>query len=1209
MQQRKEEMTLPSFRRHQKEADEAIYQHLVLKNNDKCLVKMFCGTGKSLLMRKCKIVQKKNLCVYVFSSLGLIEQFTRDYLNDHPMKNLLKICSEVESTTDPIAIKKFLKIKSKKIICVTYQSFKTLVDNLNDIRIDVCIFDEAHNAVGETYQTYIFENQNNVCDKQVFMTATPKNANGITMCDPESKTGACGKLVYEYTYLQGVNDDILNPFEIRIDMFTENCNKSLYECIARAIMASGNGRVLTFHGGVDTDSDTCVNNFLNEREFISCFEDVQRREFPEKNGYYQKITMTSLSSSTPSSQREDIFRMLDETPDNEVIVVSSCQVLREGIDTKRANMCVFVDPKSSSTQIIQNIGRILRKTQGILKPNSTILLPCWVDKEKYLACDGDREKCDAVIREDMDKTGNFNGILNVMSALKQEDEELYDICLHYPDTYSPQEIKSNLEKQGFQIVDPVDEEGNLQDNLEHVLDTELDMEEYEDCETDEELLMRVAEDKDVCIEIHTNSLENPIERYNTECESGDVVRLYKSVDEETEEEMYQPIVSKGGKKRGKGTTNPPDRNRRLNVKVHTNPDVKVLWNVVEGFDLTKDVCSCVIDCEVVKQDPMEVAMGIVERAKLREANGGKLLPRQIQYKNKFRSTPELEQQHLDARRLERMRKKCRVDVRNYLNTELPGWDVVVDWSKIAMRDAILIVERATLRQSNGSALLPKRIRHKEKRQYATQEKIQEHCDYQRLSGWKKPNKKCPKNVIDYLDLNLSGWRKKIDIEDIAMISAKGIVDRAEMRKNDENLKKENKNKKHAWWLPRHKNKNMDNNDAMRIQEDKDAKKLDRFKNVLNGSSLRGCCPDNVKRFLDEKLPGWKSDNDEISLEFAKAIVERANLRKKDKNLEEENENGIKRRLHWWLPRRFDNENERNTEELEQEHSDACKLGNLRQALKGSKNSKCSSEVSNYLDEHLQGWRKTEYKKQSKEERNLYKNEWKKNKKNMKLSKPKTESEPQQETTQQKRQRNKSKLTELHRTYKTMKSSTLAERFQQSPQEWHEYHEISEENEKSFVEEEIPRNQIINEMNHGIISRKKKEVVDLGCGKAQISKYFKDSPRFNFTNYDLVACDDSVTVCDISKTPLEDNSVDIAILSLAMWCTNREDNIQEAYRILDSQGLLFISEATKKWSELDENGNIVEGTEASKLIDMLQRNGFHIKKRKIEKFCMFVCVKR
>jgi superfamily II DNA or RNA helicase len=1080
-------MSKHNFRTHQLQADQSIYQHLVIENNSRCLVKMFCGTGKSLLMRKCKLVKNKNLCVYVFSSLGLIEQFSRDYLDDHPAKYLIKICSEVESTTDPIKIQKFLKMKNKKIICVTYQSFKTLVDNLGSTKIDVCIFDEAHNAVGETYQTYIFEND--VCDKQIFMTATPKNANGIIMCDPETKIGACGKLVYEYSYLQGVNDDILNPFEIRIDMYTEKCNKSVYECIARSIMASNNGRVLTFHGGVDTESDTCVNNFLNESMFVSCFEEVQRNEFPEKNQYYKKITMTSLSSATPSYQREHIFNMLDETPDNEVIIVSSCQVLREGIDTKKANMCVFVDPKSSAVQIIQNIGRILRKTHGILKPNSTILLPCWVDKEKYLACDGDREKCDEVIREDMGETGNFNGILNVMSALKQQDEEIYDICLHYPDTYSPEEIKSNLEKQGFQILDPVDQEGNLQDNLEHVLDTDLDMDDYDDCDTDEELLMRVADDKGVCIEIHTTSLENPIERYNTDCESGDIVRLYKSADEESDQDIYQPIVpKKGGKKRTNETIRPPDRNRRINIKMHTNPDVKVLWNIVDGFDLTKDICSCVVDCEVVRYDPMDSAKVIVERANTRLQHNLNLLPRKIHNKNN-RTTPELEQENKDA-------------------VKLSNW-------KMALK-------------GKGNRGI------------------------------------CSNEVRDYLDENLPGWRTEIDFDVKAMKDATGIVERANIRvQHNLNL------------LPR-TTRNKNNRTTPELeQEYKDAKKLGHWKMALKGKGNRGICSDEVRDYLDENLPGWRTeiDFDVKAMKDATGIVERTNIR-------------VQHNLNL-LPRRIDNKKNRTTPELEQENKDAQKLRDWKKALKGKGHKLCSDEVRDYLDANLPGWRS-------------------KKKKSMKLQT--TQNTQTIETSEQKRQRTKSKMETCHQKFKTMKSSTLIDHFQQNPQEWHEYHEISEENEKSFPEEDIPRNQIITEMNSGIISRKKKEVVDLGCGKAQISKYFKESPRFNFINYDLVAYDDTVAVCDITRTSLEDNSVDIAILCLAMWCTNREDNIKEAYRILDSQGLLFISEATKKWSDQDERGNIIEGMEACKLIEMLQRNGFQIKKRKIEKFCMFVCVK-
>ena len=55
-------------RYYQKEADEAIYDELLI--NIKCIVKMFCGTGKSLLMRYCRSAQNKNLVVYVLPSLS-----------------------------------------------------------------------------------------------------------------------------------------------------------------------------------------------------------------------------------------------------------------------------------------------------------------------------------------------------------------------------------------------------------------------------------------------------------------------------------------------------------------------------------------------------------------------------------------------------------------------------------------------------------------------------------------------------------------------------------------------------------------------------------------------------------------------------------------------------------------------------------------------------------------------------------------------------------------------------------------------------------------------------------------------------------------------------------------------------------------------------------------------------------------------------------
>ena len=71
---------MKSFRDYQEKADQAISEELLI--NDTCLVKMFCGTGKSLLMRNCDLVKDKKLVVYVFPSLSLIDQFVSDYLFD-----------------------------------------------------------------------------------------------------------------------------------------------------------------------------------------------------------------------------------------------------------------------------------------------------------------------------------------------------------------------------------------------------------------------------------------------------------------------------------------------------------------------------------------------------------------------------------------------------------------------------------------------------------------------------------------------------------------------------------------------------------------------------------------------------------------------------------------------------------------------------------------------------------------------------------------------------------------------------------------------------------------------------------------------------------------------------------------------------------------------------------------------------------------------
>ena len=206
-------------------------------------------------------------------------------------------------------------------------------------------------------------------------------------------------------------------------------------------------------------------------------------------------------------------------------------------------------------------------------------------------------------------------------------------------------------------------------------------------------------------------------------------------------------------------------------------------------------------------------------------------------------------------------------------------------------------------------------------------------------------------------------------------------------------------------------------------------------------------------------------------------------------------------------------------------------------------------------------------------------------------------------------RSQSEIGKLHRTYHRIKSEKLHQKFKDDPQLWLDYHETRKKNFASYEKESIPTNRIIKELEK-IKTKRQKVVVDMGCGKADIAHYFKKKKddRFLFYNYDHQSGgDEMIQEVDISELPLEDASVEITIMSLALWGT-RENCIQyirEAYRVLESGGKFYISDSTKKWSPNEltkENGGEL-------LRNLLTENGFKIISEDIGiPFCLFVCSK-
>lgn len=102
-----------------------------------------------------------------------------------------------------------------------------------------------------------------------------------------------------------------------------------------------------------------------------------------------------------------------------------------------------------------------------------------------------------------------------------------------------------------------------------------------------------------------------------------------------------------------------------------------------------------------------------------------------------------------------------------------------------------------------------------------------------------------------------------------------------------------------------------------------------------------------------------------------------------------------------------------------------------------------------------------------------------------------------------------------------------------------------------------------------MKHKKLDVVDMGCGEAKIMRHFQDKEsRIKVHSFDLAESHPGVVVCDMSKVPLANFSVDVVIFCLSLMNTNFIDAIREARRILNPKtGILRIAEVESRF----ENG--------------------------------------
>ena len=422
------------------------------RKNDRGQLIRACGTGKTLIGLRVAETMKANRILVLVPSLSLVSQILRAWTDDakRPFR-FLPVCSDdtvrgedhlvshtselgVPATTNPAEVAAFLRGSGMRVVFSTYQSTPVLASAYKRHKFppfDLAIADEAHRCAGIQSGPFaaILDARQIPARKRLFMTATPRflaeatkgraDETGLEVASMDDhkvfgpvfhelkfSEAIQRKLLTDYTVvIVGVDDPVYRQYAkegrfVTLDgkRITDARTLSSHIAVAKAAKQYDLRRIITFHGRRER-----ANQFSSE--FTNFIRLMPKSKRPSGNFWAQFI-----SGAMPSSKRDAILDQLREVQPPMRGLVSNARCLGEGVDVPGLDGVAFIDPKESQVDIIQAIGRAIRKAGN--KRLGVIILPVYIssneDEEKVLA------------------DSAFKQVWRVLRALRAHDNQLAD---------------------------------------------------------------------------------------------------------------------------------------------------------------------------------------------------------------------------------------------------------------------------------------------------------------------------------------------------------------------------------------------------------------------------------------------------------------------------------------------------------------------------------------------------------------------------------------------------------------------------------------------------------------------------------------------------------------------------------------------------------------------------------------------------------------
>ncbi|GAA8420909.1 DEAD/DEAH box helicase family protein [Helicobacter pylori] len=341
--------------------------------------------------------------------------------------------------------------------------------------IDLIICDEAHRTVGAMYSTNERDDKNafTLCHsdenikatKRLYMTATPKVYSESSKAKAKEKDNVIysmddaqtfGEEIYTLNFERAIALDLLTDYKViilavrseNLSGLTNSVNKKISQLEAKGTKLDKKlinnefvCKIVGTHKGLakqdvialddenkeDNDLKNKADTFVSQRAISFCksiqtsknikdsFETIMEcydEELKKKSFKNLQITIDHVDGTMNCKERLDKLENLNAFEPNTCKVLSNARCLSEGVDVPALDSVIFFDGKSAMVDIIQAVGRVMRKAKN--KKRGYIILPIALAESEIKNLD------EAV------KNTNFQNIWKVLKALRSHDSSLVD---------------------------------------------------------------------------------------------------------------------------------------------------------------------------------------------------------------------------------------------------------------------------------------------------------------------------------------------------------------------------------------------------------------------------------------------------------------------------------------------------------------------------------------------------------------------------------------------------------------------------------------------------------------------------------------------------------------------------------------------------------------------------------------------------------------